>query len=138
MLYEVITCGVILTMTMILMTGLAMTRERERGTFENLLATPATPFEVMTVITSYSIHYTKLYEHCPQICCCPFRPVPAESGRIDADELGIECPNVPQELLVGHECSVHKNDLMPGPPQHGRHIQRAERLPVIDLRGCGL
>ncbi len=40
--------GVILTMTMVLMTGLAMTREKERGTFENLLATPATPFEVMT------------------------------------------------------------------------------------------
>ncbi len=40
--------GVILTMTMVLMTGLAMTRERERGTFENLLATPATPIEVMT------------------------------------------------------------------------------------------
>ena len=35
-------------MTMILMTGLAMTRERERGTFENLLATPALPIEVMT------------------------------------------------------------------------------------------
>ena len=40
--------GTILTMTMVLMTGLAMTRERERGTFENLLATPALPFEVMT------------------------------------------------------------------------------------------
>lgn len=40
--------GVILTMTMVLMTGLAMTRERERGTFENLLATPALPVEVMT------------------------------------------------------------------------------------------
>jgi ABC-2 type transport system permease protein len=40
--------GVILTMTMVLMTGLAMTRERERGTFEQLLATPATPIEVMT------------------------------------------------------------------------------------------
>ncbi|MBX3669358.1 MAG: ABC transporter permease [Rhodocyclaceae bacterium] len=40
--------GVILTMTMVLMTGLAMTRERERGTFENLLATPAQPVEVMT------------------------------------------------------------------------------------------
>ena len=40
--------GVILTMTMVLMTGLAMTRERERGTFENLLATPATPLEIMT------------------------------------------------------------------------------------------
>ena len=40
--------GTILTMTMVLMTGLAMTRERERGTFENLLATPAAPLEVMT------------------------------------------------------------------------------------------
>ena len=35
-------------MTMVLMTGLAMTRERERGTMENLLATPALPVEVMT------------------------------------------------------------------------------------------
>jgi len=40
--------GVILTMTMVMMTGLALTRERERGTFENLLATPARPLEVMT------------------------------------------------------------------------------------------
>jgi ABC-2 type transport system permease protein len=39
--------GVILTMTMVMMTSLAMTRERERGTMENLLATPATPIEVM-------------------------------------------------------------------------------------------
>ncbi|HEY0844480.1 MAG TPA: ABC transporter permease [Noviherbaspirillum sp.] len=39
--------GVILTMTMVMMTGLAMTRERERGTMENLLATPVRPFEVM-------------------------------------------------------------------------------------------
>ncbi|MDR2924752.1 MAG: ABC transporter permease [Azoarcus sp.] len=39
--------GVILTMTLVLMTGLAMTRERERGTFECLLATPATPLEVL-------------------------------------------------------------------------------------------
>ena len=38
--------GVILTMTMVMMTGLAMTRER--GTMENLLATPARPLEVMT------------------------------------------------------------------------------------------
>jgi len=40
--------GVILTMTMVMMTGLAITRERERGTMENLLATPATALEVMT------------------------------------------------------------------------------------------
>jgi len=40
--------GVILTMTMVLMTGLAITRELERGTMENLLAMPVQPFEVMT------------------------------------------------------------------------------------------
>jgi ABC-2 type transport system permease protein len=39
--------GVVLTMTMIMMTGLAMTRERERGTMENLLAMPVRPIEVM-------------------------------------------------------------------------------------------
>ncbi len=39
--------GVILTMTMVLITSLAVTRERERGTLENLLAMPATPLEVM-------------------------------------------------------------------------------------------
>ena len=39
--------GVILTMTMVMMTALAVTREVERGTMENLLATPARPVEVM-------------------------------------------------------------------------------------------
>ena len=39
--------GVILTMTMILITGLAITRERERGTMENLLAMPTRPSEVL-------------------------------------------------------------------------------------------
>ncbi|MBT9612631.1 MAG: ABC transporter permease [Burkholderiales bacterium] len=39
--------GVILTMTMIMMTGLAITRERERGTMEHLLAMPVNPLEVM-------------------------------------------------------------------------------------------
>ena len=39
--------GVILTMTMVMMTALAVTRERERGTMENLLATPVSPLEVM-------------------------------------------------------------------------------------------
>ena len=39
--------GTILTMTMIIMTALAMTRERERGTMENLLAMPVRPIEVM-------------------------------------------------------------------------------------------
>lgn len=39
--------GVILTMTLIMMTGLAIARERERGTFENLLAMPVRPIEIM-------------------------------------------------------------------------------------------
>jgi len=39
--------GTILTMTMVMLTSLAMTRERERGTMENLLATPVRPVEVM-------------------------------------------------------------------------------------------
>lgn len=39
--------GVVLTMTMIIITALAITRERERGTMENLLATPTRPLEVM-------------------------------------------------------------------------------------------
>jgi ABC-2 type transport system permease protein len=39
--------GVVLTMTMVIITGLAITRERERGTMENLLATPVRPLEVM-------------------------------------------------------------------------------------------
>ncbi len=39
--------AIILTMTMVLITCLALTRERERGTYENLLAMPATPFEIM-------------------------------------------------------------------------------------------
>ena len=39
--------GVVLTMTLVVMTGIAMTRERERGTLENLLATPIRPLEVM-------------------------------------------------------------------------------------------
>ena len=40
--------GVMLTMTMIIITGLAITRERERGTMENLLSTPVHPVEVIT------------------------------------------------------------------------------------------
>ena len=35
-------------MTMVMITALAVTRERERGTMESLLATPALPLEVMT------------------------------------------------------------------------------------------
>jgi ABC-2 type transport system permease protein len=39
--------GVVLTMTMVIITALAITRERERGTMENLLATPVRPVEVI-------------------------------------------------------------------------------------------
>ncbi len=39
--------GIVLTMTMIAITSLAITRERERGTMENLLSMPTRPIEVM-------------------------------------------------------------------------------------------
>src|SRR4029078_2330353 len=40
--------AVILQLTMVMMTAFAITRERERGTYEGLLATPVLPLEVMT------------------------------------------------------------------------------------------
>lgn len=39
--------GIILSMTLVMMTSLAVTREIERGTMESLLATPTQPIEVM-------------------------------------------------------------------------------------------
>jgi ABC-2 type transport system permease protein len=39
--------GVILQMTLVMMTSIALTRETERGTMENLLAMPASPAEIM-------------------------------------------------------------------------------------------
>ena len=39
--------GLILTMTMVMATSMTLTRERERGTYENLLAMPTRPFEIM-------------------------------------------------------------------------------------------
>jgi ABC-2 type transport system permease protein len=46
--------GVILQMTMVMTTAMALTREVERGTMENLLAMPVRPVEIMTgKITPY-------------------------------------------------------------------------------------
>ncbi len=39
--------GIILSMTLVMMTALSVTREAERGTMESLLATPVEPIEVM-------------------------------------------------------------------------------------------
>ena len=39
--------GTILTMTMLVFTGLSLTRESERGTMESLLAMPLSPLEIM-------------------------------------------------------------------------------------------
>ncbi len=48
--------GVVLTMTIVLIINLAITREGERGTLESLLATPVRPLEVMVgKITPYII-----------------------------------------------------------------------------------
>jgi ABC-2 type transport system permease protein len=39
--------AIVLNMTLVMMTAVAMTRERERGTLESLLSTPARPAEIM-------------------------------------------------------------------------------------------
>jgi ABC-2 type transport system permease protein len=55
--------GVMLTMTMIIITALAITRERERGTMENLLSTPVRPAEVMIgkIIPYIMVGYVQVF-----------------------------------------------------------------------------
>ena len=55
--------GVMLTMTMIIITGLAITRERERGTMENLLSTPAHPGEVIVgkIVPYIMVGYVQVF-----------------------------------------------------------------------------
>jgi len=55
--------GVMLTMTMIIITALAITRERERGTMENLLSTPARPGEVMIgkIVPYITVGYIQVF-----------------------------------------------------------------------------
>lgn len=54
--------GVVLTMTMVIITALVITREFERGTMENLLATPLKPLEVMVgkIIPYIIVGYTQV------------------------------------------------------------------------------
>ena len=54
--------GVMLTMTMVMITGLAITRERERGTMENLLSTPVHPGEVLLgkIVPYITIGYVQI------------------------------------------------------------------------------
>ena len=54
--------GVVLTMTMVMITALAITRERERGTMENLLSMPTRPIEVMVgkIIPSILLGYIQV------------------------------------------------------------------------------
>jgi ABC-2 type transport system permease protein len=55
--------GVMLTMTMIIITGLAITRERERGTMENLLSTPVHPGEVIIgkIVPYITVGYVQVF-----------------------------------------------------------------------------
>ena len=54
--------GVVLTMTMVIITALAIPRARERGTMENLLATPVRPTEVMVgkVLPYIAVGYVQM------------------------------------------------------------------------------
>jgi ABC-2 type transport system permease protein len=54
--------GVMLTMTMVMITALAITRERERGTMENLLSTPVRPGEVLVgkIVPYIAVGYVQI------------------------------------------------------------------------------
>ena len=54
--------GVVLTMTMVVITAVAITRERERGTMENLLATPVRPLEVIVgkIVPYIAVGYVQM------------------------------------------------------------------------------
>ncbi len=87
--------GVILTMTLVMMTAMGMTRERERGTLENLLATPVRPAEVMVgkIVPYVIIGYIQVLivftaARCCSKCrcsatlrCCPRRSCFSSSRR---------------------------------------------------------
>jgi len=55
--------GVMLTMTMVMITALAITRERERGTMENLLSTPVHPGEVILgkIVPYIAVGYVQVF-----------------------------------------------------------------------------
>src|ERR1035438_10037036 len=55
--------GVMLTMTMVMITALAITRERERGTMENLLSTPVRPGEVLIgkIVPYIAVGYVQVF-----------------------------------------------------------------------------
>ncbi|MFZ5651641.1 MAG: ABC transporter permease [Bacillota bacterium] len=54
--------GIIVTMTMVMMTSIAIVRERERGTLEQLIVTPIRPFELMIgkIIPNIALGYTQI------------------------------------------------------------------------------
>lgn len=55
--------GVILSMTLVIITGLSITRENERGTMENLLCMPVRPLEVMLgkIIPYIIVGYAQIF-----------------------------------------------------------------------------
>ncbi len=54
--------GIIVTMTMVMMTAMAIVRERERGTLEQLIVTPVRPFELMIgkIVPNILLGYTQI------------------------------------------------------------------------------
>jgi ABC-2 type transport system permease protein len=54
--------GVILTMTMVMLTSMAIARERERGTLEQLIVSPVRPLELMSgkIVPYVSIGYVQM------------------------------------------------------------------------------
>ena len=65
------------------------------------------------------------------------RLVPAEGGRVEADDAGREGREFAEDLLAPAEGAVEEAHLVAGLAQAGRDVERPERLPVVDLGGGG-
>ncbi len=122
--------AVILTMSMVLMTCLALTRERERGTYENLLAMPATALEIMlgkitpnivigAVQASIVLLLARFIFHVPMI----------GSLTLLAGALAVF---IVANLAVGYTFSTHRPE--PAPGDADDNVLRAARHPAVRLR----
>jgi len=54
--------GIIVTMTMVMMTSMSIVRERERGTLEQLIVTPIRPYELMIgkIVPNIALGYSQI------------------------------------------------------------------------------
>ncbi len=121
--------GVVLTMTMVMITALAITREYERGTMENLLSMPLRPSEVLRG-KDYPLHLGRICPGRDHSLCWP-----ASYSKFRSTEISFSCSWPPSFLS---RPTWHSESLFP--PWRGISYKRCKWrcssfLPSILLSG---